>query len=165
MKYINMKIIYITIIIILIVLTIQLYINSNDIIDNNINGIKNFTYGYWESDDIFNNIAGINSLSIIFDNDTFRLIIVNVDELEYDETFIYKINCCKKNINGVLDKINMNLILLNDDLNDSLSNKWINKKLKMILSVTNGYLEIYDNDILLCKCFKNSSITNLLNTS
>lgn len=141
------------IILVLLVLIIIIDIIINIIKINKID--TSFLSGYWESSLPDCELNGVDKMAITIDLDEKILnVIIMIDgEISTNEDFdlqIFSIN--QKN----------NLIDLYMTLNNDSEFEWNGKKIKCLINIDKGIMELFDNNILLGKFYKDNIITNLL---
>ena len=140
--------------IVLFILTITILINYN--LSNN-NEYISFLNGYWEADNTYCEISNIDKMIISIDiNEKLLNVIIMIDgEITVNEDFDLYIES--------INKMKNNLYSLNILLNNDSEFEWNGKKIKCLLSIDKGYIELFDKNILLGKFYKDNIITNLLN--
>ena len=116
-----------------------------------------FLTGYWVSDNKFAKLSDIDDMIMLIDGSEhsgFLIIIIDKIINTNDEFFI-KINNIKNN-NGFYE---FEIEFLSDD-EDFI---WYNKKFEGILSINNGNLKLFNNNILYANLYKDNKITDILN--
>ena len=132
------------------------YNNGQDNIPYNINPFLN---GYWESDVEFSKLSNIDNMILNLNTDRMDSLLVIIMDNEISSSNEFKFNIENKQY----DKKN-NIYQFDIDMSsDNIDFIWDDKKFNGHLSIDNGLLELYDNDILMAKLVKNNSITLSLN--
>jgi len=123
---------------------------NNDLI------IKNFINGYWTSNKEFAKLSKIDDMILNIDiNDASGFLIIIIDkEINSNDEFFIDIDNFKYH-DGVY-KFNMELI--SDDENFI----WNEKKFKCIMSINDGSLKLFNENILYADLYKDNNMTNLL---
>lgn len=116
----------------------------------------NFLNGYWEADSTYCDMSGIDKmvLSINTYEKLLNLIIMIDGEITINEDFDIDIK--------FINKMQNNLYTLSIVLNNDSEFEWNGKKIKCLLNIDKGYIELFDNNILLGKFYKDNMLTNLL---
>lgn len=137
--------------------------NESNIFDKQICNKLGYLDGYWTSNPEFNKLSDIDNMIFYIDynnNNGYLLIISNNKLISKNEiTMLIDENNIKFDDN-IYSNLLFKCTFMNDDKNNFI---WNNINFDCILSINNGNLKLFNNNILYADLYKDNMITSYIN--